>query len=200
MKTQIILSVLILTLALTACAPTVPVIEQPTPTLSPEPGPPAEPTSTAVPTLEAPAEKVPALPVESLTYADETFGLLIDFPAGWIIGEPMILGERASQTVIASPDKANQVLVTIYNWDPKNDLKAYADHRKLAWDASGFAIDSENEWVLDNGQGVMAYIVKTPEQQAFFAFAVAGDRYLEFSGNGDLALIEQIALTLRFVK
>jgi hypothetical protein len=202
MKTKLLLTTLLLALILAACAPAAPAMEEPTtpPASTPEPALPTE-APAELPTQEVPAGKVPALPVESITYSDEDFGLLVDFPADWTIGEKMVLGERASQTQVTSPDGANSASITVYNWDPKNDLAAYADHRKQAWDASGFTVLSEDEWVQDNGQSVMVYTIKTADdKQALFAFAAAGDRYIEFSGEGDLALLEQIVLTLRFVQ
>ncbi|PKN91744.1 MAG: hypothetical protein CVU44_17675 [Chloroflexi bacterium HGW-Chloroflexi-6] len=149
---------------------------------------------------EKPASKVPALPMESVTYENAEINLLMDLPATWTIGEPMVIGDRATQTVMSSPDNSTTVTLLINLWEPHNDLAAYVEVRQTAWEASGFTVLSSEEWILDNGQPVRVFIVETAEQnRAFFLLTPLDDRYLTLAGEGDLELVEQIALTLRFV-
>ena len=50
----------------------------------------------------------------------------------------------------------------------------------VAWDASGIAVISEERWTLEDDRA-----------------AAIGDRYLVLSGDGDLALLSEIAHTVR---
>jgi hypothetical protein len=86
----------------------------------------------------------------------------------------------------------------VYLWDPKNDLVAYVDHRKFAWESGTQTIESQQESDLAGGRHEIDFIVRGADgARAFFLFTTLGDRYLEVSGEGDLALIREVALTLR---
>lgn len=149
---------------------------------------------------EKPASKVPALPMESVTYENAEINLLMDLPATWTIGESMVIGDRATQTVMSSPDNLTTVNLLVNLWEPHNDLAAYVEVRQTAWEASGFTVLSSEEWILDNGQPLRVFIVETTDQKrVFYLLTPLDDRYLTLAGEGDLALVEQIALTLRFV-
>lgn len=149
---------------------------------------------------EKPSSKVPALPMESVTYENAEINLLMDLPATWTIGESMVIGDRATQTLMSSPDNSTTVNLLVNLWEPHNDLAAYVEVRQTAWEASGFTVLSSEEWILDNGQPVRVFIVETAEQnRVFFLLTPLDDRYLTLAGEGDLVLVEQIALTLRFV-
>lgn len=49
------------------------------------------------------------------------------------------------------PEGATRVAVVINQWDPKNDLAAFVDVRKTAWESSGFTILDEEPLTLDLG-------------------------------------------------
>jgi hypothetical protein len=119
-----------------------------------------------------------------------------------------VLGDRGSQTMFLSapgiadlaelPAGETRLTVMVNQWDPKNDLAAFVDMRKTAWDASGFTIVEEEDMVLDLGLAAKQFVVQTPEgKQALFLFAALGEQYLSISGEGDLALVKEIALRLR---
>ncbi len=151
--------------------------------------------------------KIPAASFESQTYINETVGFALDYPAAWTVTESMV-GDRGSQTVLLStpeiadmaelPAGATRVSVTVYQWDPKNDLAAFVDSRKMAWDASGFTILEEESPTLDLGLAARQFVVQTVEgKQALFLFAAVGDQYVAIGGEGDMALVKEIASRLR---
>ena len=151
--------------------------------------------------------KLPAPSFESQTYIDEAVGFALEYPAGWTVKETMI-GERGGQSVLlSSPDIADleivpagetRVAVTVYQWDPKNDLAAFVDSRKAAWEASGFTMLSEEPVTLDLGLAAVKMTVQTPDGITVpYLFAAIGDQYLSISGEGDLALVDEIMRYLR---
>ncbi len=155
-----------------------------------------------------PEGKIPAAPFESQTYVDETVGFALDYPATWTV-TASVVGDRGSQTVLLStpeianlaelPEGETRVSVTVYQWDPKNDLAAFVDTRKTAWDASSFTILEETDLVLDLGLPAKQFVVKSSDgvATALFLFAAVGDQYVSLSGEGDMALVKEIALRLR---
>jgi hypothetical protein len=159
----------------------------PLPSLTPEP-------TTATPSFTA------------VTYRDETAGFEFDYPANWTLDPSSQVGVRGAQALLLSPgttpetlaEGGSRVAVTVYLWDPKNDLTAYVAQRRTAWDASGFEVSSESTWTLADGREVKSFIVQVPDQPpAFFLFTTVGEDYLEISGEGDLVLVEEISRTLR---
>lgn len=189
------------------------------PTVAP---PPAEPAATEPDAFE-PAESVPAeseamsesatasevLPAQPsfapATYRDEAAGFELDYPADWTLDPSSQIGVRGAQALLLSPGSSAEVVadggarvgITSYIWDPKNDLDAWVEQRKTAWDASGFAITREEQWQLADGRTVQMYIVETPEQPTLMLLTTIGEEYLQVSGEGDLTLAEEIARTLR---
>ena len=172
---------------------------------------PAEPTAapteaaasepTAVPVAEA-----PQLSFTPTTYQDESAGFALEYPADWTLDSSSQVGVRGGQALLLSPgatpetltDGGTRVSIVTYQWDPKNDLDAWVAQRKTAWDASGFAIEREETWQLPDGRAAQVFVIDTPERPSFFLLTTAGEDYLQIGGDGDLALIEEIARTLRF--
>jgi hypothetical protein len=162
-----------------------------------------------VPSATAAASETPAIPVPSFTatiYRDEVNGFELDYPSGWSMSPDTQIGTRGSQAQLFSPgataeqlpDGASRIGITVYLWDPKNDLVAYVDHRKFAWESGTQTIESQQESDLAGGRHEIDFIVRGADgARAFFLFTTLGDRYLEVSGEGDLALIREVALTLR---
>ena len=164
-----------------------------------------EPAATEM--IVIPQGKIPAASFESQTYVDETTGFALDYPANWTATQSTI-GDRGSQTVLLSkpeladaaelPAGETRVTVTVNQWDPKNDLAAFVDTRKTAWDASGFTIVEEEEPVLDLGLAANQFVIQTADgKQVLFLFAAVGDQYVSISGEGDMALVKEIAARLR---
>jgi len=88
--------------------------------------------------------------------------------------------------------------VTVQLWDPQNDLEAFIDQRKLAWDASGISILSEGRVILSGERPAAQFTVQGVDgAQAFFLLTTNGDNYLVLSGSGDLGLLADIAHTVR---
>jgi hypothetical protein len=195
---------------LTACAPQVPG------TVMPE----AEPASvdsnmpvphegggpvTPVPEMIV-ESKLPVTSFESQVYVDEAAGFALDYPAGWMVHEAMI-GPRGSQVQFLSspdlvdaaelPEGATRVSATVYQWDPKNDLAAYVVQRKIAWDASGFTVLEEEQLVLELGLPAVLIRLQVPDTTTVFLIAAIGGQYLVIGGEGDMDLVEEIALRLR---
>jgi hypothetical protein len=173
----------------------------PTTALTPEPPTPetaSEPTT--VPVVEA-----TQLSFAPATYTDESAGFELDYPAEWTVDPSSQIGVRGGQALLLSPGTTLETLatdgtrvsITTYVWDPKNDIDAYVAQRKSAWDASGFTITREEQWQLADGRTAYIFIVQTPEQPAFTLLTTIGEDYLQIGGDGDLALAEEIAHTLR---
>lgn len=187
-KTIFVLTLLVISLA--ACAS--PVTQAPA----------TEPVSTP-----NAAGKMPAPSFESQTYINEAVGFALDYPAGWTVQESVI-GDRGSQTLLLSapeiaelatlPAGATRVAVNVNQWDPQNDLAAYVENRKTAWEASGFSILTEESLTLDLGLSAIRVTVQSPEGVPVeFLFAAIRDQYVTISGEGDLELVKEIMRYLR---
>ena len=185
----------------------IPVIPSDTAPVPTDTSAPVIPTETApVPTEAAPNPKLPAAPFEAETYINEEFGFALDYPAGWTVNE-MVVGSRGIQIQFLSspelaeagtlPEGATRVNATIYQWDPKNDLAAFAANQKSAWEASGFSILEEEQRVLELGLPAVQFTVQTPEAQTVYLIAALGDQYLVLSGEGDLGLVKEIVGRVR---
>lgn len=178
---------------------------------SPEPVIPTHQVVTGEPTaLPAPTETPVPLPTfETTTYRDEAAGIEFDYPAGWAFdgGESQ---SRGSYVQLYSwdwkpgdpidPLPAGETILSVTNqlWDPKNDLEAFINQRKLAWDASGISILSEERLTLSGDRPAAQFTVQAVDgAQAYFLLTTNGENYLVFSGNGDLNLLGEIARTLR---
>ena len=168
------------------------------------------PTATQeVPTVTAAPSETPAVPAPSFaatTYRDEANGFELDYPSGWTLSPNTQIGSRGSQAQLFSPGAtaeqlpagATRIGITVYLWDPKNDLAAYVDHRKLAWQSGTQTVEAQQEGELADGRHEVNFIVRGADgARAFFLFTTLGDRYLEISGEGDLNLIREVAFTLR---
>ena len=140
---------------------------------------------------------------------DEAAGFEFDYPAGWTVDS----GERQSRGYYVQfyswdwkpgdpidplPEGGTALSVTVQLWDPKNDLEAFINQRKTAWDASGISIQSENHLTLAGDRPATEFTVQaTDGAQAYFLLTTNGDDYLVISGNGDLKVLAEIAHTLR---
>jgi hypothetical protein len=147
--------------------------------------------------------------IELVSYQNPESGLAFDFPAGWMLDE-VILGSRAPfgiqltswahepGMVSEVPEGGTILNILVQQWDPKGDLTAFGENRKVAWQASGFAILSENNLTLSNGAPAVEYSVQTPDALAYHLFSTLGEHYLVVSGSGDLDRIARIARSIRF--
>ena len=211
---QLVFALLLGTILLAACAgaPTNTTLEPavtdlPATTAATETVAPVIPTDTvAAPTESMPNPKLPASSFESQPYINETAGFALDIPVGWTVNE-MVIGSRGSQVQFLSspelaeapvvPAGATRVNATIYQWDPKNDLAAFVAQQKTAWESSGITILEEEQLVLEQGLPGVRFNVQTPDTQLIFLMAALGDQYLVLSGEGDLALVDEIVRRLR---
>lgn len=191
---------------LAACSPAVPA------------GPTAAPTQAAVPTdtvpPPAPTETEPAVPglsFEAATYENSTAGFALEYPRHWTVG-PDEQYSRGGITAFTSWTRPTDVLpgeappgetrldVTVQLWDPVNDLEAFLAQRKGAWEASGNQILSEERSSVEGGGASAAFVVEaTDGTQAYFFLTTLSDAYLVLSGTGDLALLAEIAGTLKML-
>lgn len=198
---RITLVLFILALSLAACA--APATSLPAPVESTLPVPGVAVTEAVV----EPQGKLPAPSFESQTYINEAVGFAIEYPASWTVNETA-LGDRGSQTQLLStpeiaelqtlPAGATRVTILINQWEPKNDLAAFVDVRKTAWESSGFTILDEEPLTLDLGLAAIRFTVQTADGvTVLFQFAAIGDQYISISGEGDLVLVEEIMMYLR---
>jgi hypothetical protein len=195
----------ILILGLVACNPmntgVVVELETPVPIIS------ATPTAVPLPTpmLVVAETETPSLSLPTAVYRDERAGFEFDYPADWTAQLNSTVGSRGTQSLLLPPGTTQDTLtagtlhiaVTIYQWEP-NDLAAYAAHRQGAWLGSGSKITSEAVWELADGRTVMSFVLQGPDNvQAFILLTTVGEEYLQLSGEGDIALVEEVARTLR---
>lgn len=188
-----------LILVVSACGPATTIVPTQPPAVADTPTPLPQPVGTSEPTQSP-------ISFEAATYRDETAGFELDYPADWTLDPSSQIGVRGAQALLLSPGTTSETLaeggsraaIIVYTWDPKHDLNAYVAQRKTAWEASGFVFDPQATWELVDGRQVQSFRVQSPEQQqSFFAFTTVGEDYLQLSGDGDVALIEEIAHTLR---
>ena len=146
---------------------------------------------------------------EGTTYRDDEAGFEFDYPTGWAFdpGEHQSRGYyvqfyswdwHPGDAVDTTPPGGTVLSVTVQLWDPKNDLEAFINQRKTAWDASGISILSEERLSLAGDRPAAQYIIQGNDgAQAFFLLTTNGENYLVLSGNGDLSILADIAHTLR---
>ncbi|HET7011799.1 MAG TPA: hypothetical protein VFI11_13565 [Anaerolineales bacterium] len=178
-------------------APTLP----PADTAVPEPSPTGEPAPTEAPDLS----------FEPATFQDDVAGFAFEYPAAWMVEKNVTGGSRGSVSQLTSwqhppggitevPADGTVLDVTVQLWDPKGDLAAFIAQRKGAWEASGISIVSTQALTLEGGQAAESYVVQGSDgAQSFFFFTTLGDDYLVLSGSGDLALLAEIAGTVRLL-
>ena len=168
----------------------------------------SEPTDTPPPT-ETP---VPQSAFDATTYRDDEAGFVFDYPAGWAFdpGEHQSRGYyvqfyswnwKPGDPIDPLPAGGTVLSVTVQLWDPKNDLEAFINQRKMAWDSSGISIISEERITLAGDRPAAQFTVQGIDgTQAFFLLTTNGEDYLVLSGNGDLNLLANIAHTLRSIQ
>ena len=161
------------------------------------------------PTQPAPTE-APTPSFEPATYQNDLAGFAFDYPASWTVG-PTQQQSRGGITSFTSWSRPADVLpdetppgetrldVTVQLWDPKGDLEAFLGQRRGAWAASGSTVVEEKQWTLgEDGRPAASFVVQGSDgAQAYFFFTTLGDDYLVLSGSGDLALLAEIAGTVR---
>ncbi len=151
------------------------------------------------------------LSFEPTTFRDETAGFEFDYPNTWILNNLGQVGIRGSTIQLTSwppetdeasnetPNGSSRIDVTLYTWDPKNDLAAYLSTRKQAWEASGMSIQSEETLEIAEDHPAALFKVLTPDQTdtALFLITTAGEKYLVLSGMGNLEMLGEIMHTVR---
>lgn len=167
-----------------------------------------QPATTIQPTaVSAPTEvRIPAPAWEAQTYVNEEVGFALDVPADWTYTEQAV-GERGSQVkFLSAPDISDnavvieggvRLIITLYDWEPKDDLPAFVAVRKEAW--ADNTILSEAQVTLEGGLPSTLITLQTPDAALVYLLAYVGEKYLVISGEGDLELAKQVFLTLREV-
>lgn len=196
-------------LVLAACSPAATAAPSSVPTAEPTEPPAASATSTEVPLPTATV--APALSFEATTYTDSEAGFAFEYPASWTAEAPAGGGSRGSYAQFTSwahppggiteiPAGGTVLQATVQLWDPKNDLQAFLAQRQGAWSASGITIVSQEELALPDGRPAASFVVQGSDgEQSYFFFTTLTDAYLVLSGDGDIALLAEIAGTLRML-
>jgi len=174
---------------------------------------PEEPQVVIVEPVEVPptpvASPIPKLFFPKATYQDTTNNFEFDYPANWAFND----GEQHSRGYYVqfyswdwqpgeptdpTPVGGTQIQVLVLYWDPKNDLEAFINQRKLNWDSSGIAILSEEHVTLTGDRPAVQYTLHNSNgTPSFLMFTTVGEQYLTISGDGDLGLLADITHTLR---
>jgi hypothetical protein len=142
------------------------------------------------------------------THQDPTYGYSFDYPASWMLDE-IKLGERAPAgyqltSWIHAPGMVSEVIeggtimnISIQLWEPKGDLHAFVEHRKLAW-VSPTTIVSEEDATLSNGSPAKVFIVRGADgAESYVLLTTLGEDYLFASGDGDLQMLDLVARSIR---
>ncbi len=167
---------------------------------------PSESAATQITTMQVPTDvpsiaptdtpMEPQLSFEAVTYQDKDAGFAFEHPSDWGIG----FQETQSRGYVVQLQDANgpRLDVVVLLWDPKGDLPAFLEVRKTAWESSDISIQEEQTITLANGQEAVYYVVEGRDgDQGFFFFTTLYDRYLQLSGSDDIALLTEIAQTVR---
>jgi len=172
------------------------------------------PTAMIPPTLDLsfpPTTFVPTF--ASATYTDDYAGFGLNYPADWTLDQTgagnknqrgysvQLTSWTHSQGDISTqtPAGGSRLDITVYQWDPKDDLDAFIDSRKAAWESTGITIFSEDNWTLASGLHVVRFLVQAPDGKAVFIITTAGNFYLVLSGTGDLDTLSAIGKTIRLI-
>jgi len=170
--------------------------------------PPTAPSAAAQPTAS----------FEVATYRDVSAGFEFDYPASWTVG-PVEQHSRGGITAFTSWSRPTDALpgetpagetrmdATVQLWDPTGNLEAFvtwfldrlaSEASRPAYDAIGIAVTSDESLTLSDGRPAAAFVVEGSDgSQSFFFFTTLNDKYLVLSGEGDLALLAEIARTVR---
>jgi hypothetical protein len=167
---------------------------------------PTENAATQITTMQVPTDVptiaptntpvTPQLSFEATTYKDEEAGFAFEYPLDWGVG---FQEEQSRGHVMQLQDVSGPRLdVVVLLWEPIQDLPAFLEVRKTAWESSDISIQEEQPITLANGQEAVYYVVEGRDgDQGFFFFTTLTDRYLQLSGSDDIALLTEIAQTVR---
>lgn len=170
--------------------------------------PPTAPIATNLPAATLAPTPTPSsgLSFVAATYKDEVNGFVLDYPADWSASPSSPVGSRGSQAQLFSPGTTAEALapggsrlsITVFQWDPKNDLQAFVNQRRGAWEASGLKVSEGSVRQLVDGRPASDFFTEAPDgARTYFLLTTNGGQYLQLAGEGDLALIEEISRTLR---
>lgn len=112
------------------------------------------PTLAAAPVMVTPAPlqvqaAVPASPTRTeavvdvlklgSTYTDAELGLAFDYPAAWRIERQEQQSRGSFVQLVGSEGDLDdfRMQLTVLNWDPKQDLEAFLEVRRTAWESLG---------------------------------------------------------------
>jgi hypothetical protein len=150
---------------------------------------------TAPPVQEPPSN-------ETAVYRNSENGFELDYPASWRLDE-QVLGSRASGAAfyISETDEEPVFSAVVFLWDPKSDLDAWVDQRRLSWSGSGATVLLEEELTVADGQRAVKFeLLWLRGQTTNHLFMEIGDRYLELVSSGDLGTFGEIIGSIRFVE
>src|SRR3990170_202273 len=155
---------------------------------------------------------VPGPSFEAATYRDPSAGFEFDYPSSWTVG-PVEQYSRGGITAFTSWSRSTDIFpnetppgetrmdATVQLWDPTGDLNAFVAQRRPAWDASGISVLAEESLTLSDGRPAAEFVVQGADgPQALFFFTTISDKYLVLSGVGDLALLAEVARTVRSIE
>ena len=87
------------------------------------------------------------------TYTDAELGLAFDYPAAWRIERQEQQSRGGFVQLIGSEGDLDDVRMQlmVLNWGPKQDLEAFLEVRRTAWESSGGEIQKESDWTWADG-------------------------------------------------
>lgn len=191
------LKIVVLALMLTAC--NFPLISTPST---------STPLATSLPTASPSSEAT--LSFAAAVYRDEAGRFEISYPVDWMV-DAQQAGSRGSYVQITSwqhklggfteiPEGGSVLGIAVYLWDPKRDLSARVEMRRNNFLDSGNVILEETAVSYPDGHdGVRFLLEDTTGGQSVVVLLALGDDYLELSGSGDLAILEEMMRSFKFI-
>ena len=163
-----------------------------------------DPTQTTQPTsTETILDETPELAEDNgldAAYEDPELGFSFDYPGEWERGYEE-RGVRGGFFTFIDPEGSPAeilVQVTIYRWDPTQDLEAYQEKRRSAWESSQIEILDEADWSWKDGVPVKSFRLESLEGEIVDVYLTyTGDYYLEFTTTSEFETLEVIVSTLR---
>lgn len=161
-------------------------------------------TPTASPSAQA------TLSFDAAVYSDEAGRYEISYPVGWMV-DAQQAGLRAGYVQITSwqhdpggfteiPEGGSILQVTVYQWDPVRNLAARVEMRRNNFLDSGNLILEETVVSYPGGhEGVRMVLQDTAGEQTVIVLLELGDDYVELSGTGDLAILEEMMRSFTFL-
>ncbi len=134
------------------------------------------------------------------TYHDPELEFSFDYPGEWERGYEE-RGVRGGFFTFIDPERSPAEIlaqVTLYRWDPIQDLEAYQQQRRTAWESSQADILEKEDWTWGDGVPGKTFQLESLEGEIVDVYLTfIGDYYLEFTTTSEFDTLAAVVSTLR---